>query len=119
MSQATPRPRGSKVSIKIACLRNASDKDEPVWAFACDPHDDQYHEVTEVWNHFKIYLDQRSFDLAREGVIGYMSEAFDEVKYLVTDYLYQICKHVKLCIENAMGVQKEKNIEFVFSLPTI
>lgn len=106
----------TKVPTKLAYSRNPNDRHEPVWGFSCDP-DDGYHEVTEVREHFRIYLDQRSLDLARKGGVRNMSETVGEAKDLMTDYLRQIYKHVELCKEVITGTWKEK-IEFVFSLPT-
>lgn len=107
----------TKVPTKIAYSRNQSHRHEPIWGFSCDP-DDEYDEISEVKEHFKIYLDQHSLDLARKGGVRNMPETVDEAKYLVTDYLRQIYKHVKLCIEAITGSWKDKRIEFVFSTPT-
>ncbi|KAJ8071465.1 hypothetical protein OCU04_001785 [Sclerotinia nivalis] len=107
----------SKVPTKLAYSRNPNDRHEPIWGFSCDL-DDEYHEVTEVRERFKIYLDQHSLDLARKGGVRDIPETVDEAKDLVTDYLRQIYKHVRLCIEAITGSWKEKRIEFVFSLPT-
>ncbi|TGO27007.1 hypothetical protein BPAE_0049g00340 [Botrytis paeoniae] len=107
----------TKVPTTIAYSRNSNGRHETVWGFSCDP-DDEYHEFARVHEHFKIYLDQHSLDLARKGGVRDMPETVDEAKYLVTDYLHQIYKHVKLCIEAITGSWKEKRIEFVFSLPT-
>lgn len=107
----------TKVPTTIAYSRNSNGRQETVWGFSCDP-DDEYHEFTKVHEHFKIYLDQHSLDLARKGGVRDMPETVDEAKYLVTDYLNQIYKHVKICIEAITGSWKDKRIEFVFSLPT-
>ncbi|ESZ94388.1 hypothetical protein SBOR_5252 [Sclerotinia borealis F-4128] len=107
----------TKVPTRIAYSRNPNDRNEPIWGFSCDP-DDEYHEVTEVRENFKIFLDQHSLDLARKEGMRDMPETVDKAKDLVTDYLRQIYNHVKLCIEAITGDWKEKKIEFVFSLPT-
>lgn len=104
----------TKVPTKIAYPRNG---DEPRWGFLCDS-DDEYHEVAEVREHFKIYLDQDALDAAYSRGVRDMPETVEEAMGLITDYLRQIHQHVKFSLESATGSWKDKRVEFVFSLPT-
>jgi hypothetical protein len=104
----------TKVPTKIAYPRDGS---EPRWGFLCDS-DDDYHEVADVREHFKIYLDQDSLDSARKGGVRDMPATVGEATGLITDYLRQIHQHVKVSLEAATGSWRDRRIEFVFSLPT-
>ncbi|PQE13605.1 hsp70 family chaperone protein [Rutstroemia sp. NJR-2017a BVV2] len=107
----------TKVPTRIAYLRDAHNGHEPRWGFLCDP-DDEYHEITKVHEHFKIYLDATSLDHAKKEGVRDMPDTVDEAKDLVTDYLRQVHQHVKLSIESITGSWYDKRVEFVFSLPT-
>jgi hypothetical protein len=104
----------TKVPTKIAYPRDGS---EPRWGFLCDS-DDDYHEVADVREHFKIYLDQDSLDSARKKGVRDMPATVGEAMGLITDYLRQIHQHVKVSLEAATGNWRDRRIEFVFSLPT-
>ncbi|CZR58700.1 related to hsp70 protein [Phialocephala subalpina] len=104
----------SKVPTRIAYPRDGS---EPIWGFLCDS-DDHVHEVAEVREHFKVYLDQDSLDSAKSKGVRNMPETVDEAMRLVRDYLHQVYLHIKLSLEAATGSWKDRRIEFVFSLPT-
>jgi hypothetical protein len=107
----------TKVPTRIAYLRESDHGAEPRWGFLCDP-DDEYHEITKVHEHFKIYLDKTSLDHAKKEGVRDMPDTVDEAKDLVTDYLRQVHQHVKLSIESITGSWYDKRVEFVFSLPT-
>jgi hypothetical protein len=104
----------TKVPTKIAYPRDGS---EPRWGFSCD-NEDEYHEVADVREHFKIYLDQDAIDAAHSRGVRDMPETVAEAMGLITDYLRQIHQHVKFSLESATGTWKDKRVEFVFSLPT-
>jgi hypothetical protein len=104
----------TKVPTKIAYPRDGS---EPRWGFLCDS-DDEYHEIAEVREHFKIYLDQESLDSARRRGVRDMPETVREAMGLITDYLQQIYQHVKFQLEAATGSWKDRRVEFLFSIPT-
>lgn len=107
----------TKVPTRIAYPREIDHETEPRWGFLCDP-DDEYHEITKVHEHFKIYLDQTSLDHAQKEGVKDMPGTVEEAKDLVTDYLRQVHQHVKLSIESVIGSWHDKRVEFVFSLPT-
>jgi hypothetical protein len=107
----------TKVPTRIAYLRDTHNGHEPRWGFLCDP-DDEYHEITKVHEHFKIYLDETSLDHAKKEGVRDMPDTVDEAKDLVRDYLRQVHQHVKLSIESITGSWYDKRVEFVFSLPT-
>jgi hypothetical protein len=104
----------TKVPTKIAYPRSG---DDPRWGFLCDS-DDEYHEVAEVREHFKIYLEQDALDAAHSRGVRDMPETVAEAMRLVTDYLRQIYLHVKSSLESTTGNWKDKRVEFIFSLPT-
>ena len=104
----------TKVPTKILYPQDGS---EPRWGFLCDPDDEDY-KIARVREHFKIYLDQESLDLACKNNLSDIPQTVDEAKRLVTDYLRQIHKHTKLALEAATGSWEDKRVEFVFSIPT-
>lgn len=104
----------TKVPTKIAYPRDGS---EPRWGFLCDS-DDDYHEVADIREHFKIYLDQGALDAAYSRGVRDMPETVVEAGGLITDYLRQVYQHIKFSLESATGSWKDKEVEFVFSLPT-
>lgn len=93
------------------------DGSEPRWGFLCDPDDEDY-ETARVHEHFKIYLDQESLDLANSNGLRDIPRTVREAKELVADYLRQIHQHAKFSIGAVTGSWKERTVEFVFSLPT-
>lgn len=109
-----PNSVETKVPTKIAYPQDGR---EPIWGFLCD-FDDGYHEVAEVREHFKIYLDQNSLNAAHRSGVRDMPKTVAEAMGLITDYLRQIHQHVKISLESATGNWKDKRVEFVFSLPT-
>lgn len=108
-----PHSVETKVPTKIAYSKNGR---EPRWGFLCDEDDDDegFYDVQE---HFKIYLDQDSLDLALKFGVTKM-ETVEQATQLVTDYLHQVYLHIKRSLESAFGPWMQKSIEFVFSLPT-
>lgn len=109
-----PHSVETKVPSTISYPQDGS---EPRWGFLCDP-DDDYYEIAQVREHFKIYLDQESLDLAHSNDLGDIPRTVGEAKELVTDYLRQIHQHTKFSIEAVTGSWKDRTVEFVFSLPT-
>lgn len=89
------------------------------WGFLCDLDDaDEDEELDELFECFKIYLDQDSIDGARQARVRNMPRTVDEAKRLIRDYLEQVYRQVKSSIEAKAGPWREKNVEFIFSLPT-
>lgn len=82
--------------------------------------DEDGEEIDEVYECFKIYLDQNSIDTARQNGLndGTIPATVEAAKMLVTDYLQQIYRQVKRSIEANIGRWDNKKIEFIFSTPT-
>jgi hypothetical protein len=87
------------------------------WGFLCDNDDDE-SEAEEVFENFKIFLDQDSIDAARKNGVRDIPATVEEARHLITDYLRQVYGQIKRSIEGSTGSWKDKRVEFVFSLPT-
>lgn len=87
------------------------------WGFLCD-NDDEDTETDEVFENFKIFLDQESIDAARKNGVRDIPATVEEAGQLITDYLRQVYGQIKRSIEGSTGSWKDRRVEFIFSLPT-
>lgn len=89
------------------------------WGFLCDTQvgfEEQDHE--EVFEWFKIYLDQTYVDRAKRHGLTDTPQSVQEAKKLTVDYLREVYKQTKRVIEMMSGPWSNKHVEFIFSMPT-
>jgi len=106
----------SKVPTKIIYGNGPGDNRVKKWGFLCEDEDGD--ENDEIFENFKIYLDQTSIDAARRVGVRDMPGSIEDAKQLITDYLQQVYQQVKRSIEASTGSWKNKKVEFIFSTPT-
>jgi hypothetical protein len=106
----------SKVPTKIIYGNGPGDNRIKKWGFLCEDEDGEENE--EIFENFKIYLDQSSIDAARRVGVRDMPGSIEDAKRLITDYLQQVYQQVKRSIEASTGPWKNKKVEFLFSIPT-
>jgi hypothetical protein len=104
----------SKVPTKLSYGPNGT---VTKWGFLCD-NDDDDSQADEVFECFKIFLDQESIDTARKNGVRDIPGTVEEAGRLITDYLRQVYGQIKHSIEANTGSWKDKRVEFIFSLPT-
>jgi hypothetical protein len=104
----------TKVPTKLSYSRNNVISR---WGFLCD-NDDEDSEAEEVFENFKIFLDQESIDAAGKKGVRDIPATVEEAGRLITDYLRQVYGQIKRSIEATTGSWKDKRVEFIFSLPT-
>jgi hypothetical protein len=104
----------SKVPTKLTYSR---DNVVSKWGFLCD-NDDEETDNDEVFENFKIFLDQESIDAARKNGVRDIPGSVQEAGQLITDYLRQVYGQIKRSIESSTGSWKDRRVEFIFSLPT-
>lgn len=86
------------------------------WGFLCEDEDGE--EVDDVFEFFKIYLDQDSIDEAHRNGVRDIPATIEDTKRLITDYLEQVYAQIKRSVEANVGPWKDMKVEFVFSIPT-
>ncbi|KAF4625520.1 hypothetical protein G7Y89_g12649 [Cudoniella acicularis] len=87
------------------------------WGFLVD--NDEAEESERIEEFFKIYLDQRSIDIARRNGLQDIPANVAEAQRLTAYFLQQIYQHIKHSIESSTGGSwQNKTVEFNFSMPT-
>ncbi|CZR50245.1 related to hsp70 protein [Phialocephala subalpina] len=104
----------TKVPSKIIYARNQA---VGKWGFLCDTQDD-FEEQGQVFEWFKIYLDQTNVDRAKRHGLTDTPSSVQEAKKLTTDYLREVYNQTKRVIEMMSGPWTNKRVEFIFSMPT-
>jgi hypothetical protein len=72
----------------------------------------------EVFECFKIFLDQTSLDVAHQQRVPDVPATIGDARRLVTDYLKKIYEYVKINVQRSTGPWVDKRVEFIFSTPT-
>lgn len=104
----------TKVPSKIIYARNQA---VGKWGFLCDTQDN-FEEQGQVFEWFKIYLDQTNVDRAKRHGLTDTPGSVQEAKKLTTDYLREVYNQTKRVIEMMSGPWSNKRVEFIFSMPT-
>lgn len=104
----------TKVPSKIIYTQNKAVRK---WGFLCDAQDD-FDEPEQIYEWFKIYLDQANVDRAKRHDLTDTPQSVQDAKKLTTDYLRKVYNQTKLVIEGMSGPWSTKRVEFVFSMPT-
>ncbi len=104
----------TKVPSKVIYGRNRT---VGKWGFLCDAQD-EFDEQGQVFEWFKIYLDQAMVDRAKRHGLADTPKSVEEAKQLTTDYLHEVYNQIKRVIEMMSGPWSNKRVEFIFSMPT-